>query len=298
MKLAFLTMVWRDYWLLGKWVHHNAKIVPKRQLYVINHGGDPEVDRLAEGCNVIHVPRDELTTDLTRRRWDLKGAMTNGLLAFHDRVVCTDVDELLVYVGDKPGGLIEHLEVAPMEGNATAPVGLNLVPRESDSAEDGLTVLERHPNALLAGKYTKPCIAHARVVYTVGGHGLQRGQFRIDPEILLFHLHYVTPDYQERMAARQGIVAQAKDHNALQENPEVIRKRHWINWSNPEHVRNKDFGNFDRAEEIDVSGGFSACADLLRGAIKRSDRQMVVDPRIINEHPRRIVVPAALRKAI
>ena len=131
MKLAFLTMVWRDYWLLEKWVAHNEKLVPRRQLYVINHGGDPEVDRIADGCNVIHVPRDELPPDLTRRRWGLKGGMTNGLLSFHDMVICTDVDEFIVYAGNK-ANLIEHLEAAPRDGNAIAPVGFNMVPHPED----------------------------------------------------------------------------------------------------------------------------------------------------------------------
>lgn len=297
MKLAFLTMVWRDYWLLEKWVTHNERYVPRRQLYVINHGGDAEVDRIAAGCNVIHVPRDELPPDLTRRRWDLKGGITNGLQAFYDMVICTDVDELLVYVGDK-AGLVEHLAQAPREGQAIAPVGFNLLPQPGDGEDETLAVLERHPNALLAGKYTKPCIAHARVVYTVGGHGLQRGSYVIDPDILLFHLHYVTPDYAERMAARQEIVAESREHNARQEKPEQMPGRHWINWAKPGVIRDKDFGNFERAEEMDVSGGFGACAEVLRAAQQTNNRKTVVDPSIVNQRPRRIVVPQGLRKAI
>ena len=63
MKLAFLTMVWRDYWLLSKWVDHNSQHVPKSQLYVINHGGDPKVAEIAAGCNVIDIPRDDVTIE-------------------------------------------------------------------------------------------------------------------------------------------------------------------------------------------------------------------------------------------
>ncbi|MEZ5715854.1 MAG: hypothetical protein R3D85_12185 [Paracoccaceae bacterium] len=297
MRLAFLTMVWRDYWLLEKWVAHNEKVVPRRQLYVLNHGGDPEVDRIAEGCNVIHIPREEVTPDLTRRRWDLKGAVTNGLLAFHDVVITTDVDELLVYAG--PGeGLLQHLAAAPAGEVAVAPVGLNLIPTPEDAEDEALAVLERHPNALVAGKYTKPCIAKARVVFTTGGHGLQRGKYRIDPELLLFHLHYVTPDYQERMAARQEIVAQSRDHAEATGDGGNLPKRYWINWDQPGRIRDKDFGNFDRAEEMDVTGGFEACAEVLRAAMRTTDRKTVVDPTIVNERPRRVVVPERLRKAI
>ncbi|MGB7244891.1 MAG: hypothetical protein WBC93_22730 [Sulfitobacter sp.] len=293
MKLAFLTMVWQDYWLLEKWISHNAKLVPKRQLYVVNHGGDPEVDRIASGCNVLHVPRDEVTVDLTRRRWDLVGGITNGLLAFHDRVICTDVDELLVYVGDKPN-LIAHLETVEMTGDAISPVGLNLIPSEDDNDDETLPVLARHPNALLSAKYTKPCIAAARVSYTIGGHGLIRGSFQIDPEIVLFHLHYVTPNYRERMAARQEIVKDAKAQNASLDAPADVPGRFWINWSKPDMIRNKEQDAMARAKTLDVSNGFTECADILRAAVASQGRKTVVKPVNIAGGPYRVVVPKGL----
>ena len=95
MRIAFLSMVWRDYWLLEKWISHNEKVVARRDLFVLNHGGDPEIDRIAAGCNVIHVPRDEVSMDLTKRRWRLIAGVSSGLLAFYDRVICTDVDEII-----------------------------------------------------------------------------------------------------------------------------------------------------------------------------------------------------------
>ncbi|MGI3171552.1 hypothetical protein ACRARG_20585 [Pseudooceanicola sp. C21-150M6] len=295
MKLAFLTMVWRDYWLLEKWVAHNARYVPKKQLYVINHGGDPEIDRIAEGCNVISIPREEVTPDLTRRRWDLKGGIAAGLMGFYDMVVTTDVDEFLVYVGEGPG-LVDHLAAAERDTAALSPVGLNMIPTEGDGT--GGKVLENHPNAMVAAKYTKPCIANRPVGYTIGGHGLFRGNFRIDPELVLLHLHYVTPDYQERMAAREEIVQQSKDYNAAQETPDAMPKRYWINWSQPGMIRDKDFGNFARAEEMDVSGGFGEVAAVLREAVVVQGKKSVVEPKIVNARPRRIVLPQRFRSLI
>ncbi len=297
MKLAFLTMVWRDYWLLEKWVAHNAALVPRRQLYVVNHGGDPQVDRIAAGCNVIHVPRDGVTLDLTRRRWDLLGGIANGLLAFFDRVVCTDVDELLVYVGPKPS-LIDHLVAAETEGDTLSPVGLNLIPTPEDPKGADLPVLARHPHTLLSAKYTKPCIAARPVTYTVGGHGLVRGRFRIDPEILLIHLHYVTPDYQERMADRQRIVADSRARNREAETPLDMPGRHWINWAKPEMIRDKEFGIFERARALDVSSGFVEAAAMLEAAVVQSGKKSVVDPAVLAKDPVRITLPERMRGAI
>lgn len=294
MNLAFLTMVWRDYWLLQKWVDHNAALVPRRSLYVVNHGGDPEIDRIAEGCNVIHVPRDGVTLDLTRRRWDLVGGITNGLLAFHDLVVCTDVDELLVYVGGQ-GSLLDHLARREITTNALAPVGLNLIPRETDSADMDLTVLQRHPNAMLSARYTKPCIAARPVTYTIGGHGLIRGGFEIDPEILLFHLHYITPDYAERMSARKDIVSESKARVAADSGAPAETGRFWINWSRPDKIRQKEFGVFDRAQPVDVEDGFGTCAEILSAAKKSNKRKTVIDSRGMEKSPSRVVVPDPLR---
>ncbi len=292
MKLAFVTMVWRDYWLLEKWVSHNAQYVDKRNLYVLNHGGDPRIDEIAQGCNVIHIPREELTIDLDRRRWDLLGGVTNGLLAFHDRVICTDVDELIVYTG--AGSLQDHLAASAAETVALSPVGLNLIP-SADSADLSAGVLNAHPQAILSAKYTKPCIVKSRVVYTIGGHGLVRGRFTIDPELLLFHLHYVTPDYAQRMAERQEIVAQSVAHNDASDAPANVGKRFWINWSDPAMIREKEFAHFARATEVDVRDGFGECVRILNGAIKTDGKKVVVDHSMMAQAPRKVTVPETLR---
>lgn len=276
-KIAFVTMVWRDYWLLEHWIAHNAKIVPLRQLYVINHGGDPEVDRIASGCNVIYIPRNEVTIDLTERRWALLSAQTNGLLAFYDRVICTDVDEFLVHVG-KVGDLGAHLANKAVAGDALAPVGLNIMPVEADQAIADAPLLARWPHALVSAKYTKPCIAAKRVQYTTGGHGLRRGRFEIDPDIVLLHLHYVTPDYTERMQARADIVAQSREANAQSDKPKKMPERYWINWSKSDMIRNKELTAFESAVTVDLSNGFADCAAALAAAMRSKDRKTVIEP--------------------
>lgn len=298
MRIAFLTMVWRDYWLLEKWVRHNSSVVPRSQLYVINHGGDPEVARIAEGCNIIAVPREDLTIDLTRRRWDLLGGITNGLLAFYDRVIVTDVDELILYTGNREGGLIAHLAAKSVSGSALSPVGLNLIPTPQDGTDADAPVLANHPHALLSAKYTKPCVAAERVVYTVGGHGLIRGAFEIDPELVMVHLHYVTPDYAERMAARREIVAETRASNDASEAPLDMGGRYWINWAKPDMIRDKEMGIFDRAREMDVSGGFGACAEILRAAVRKGGKKVVVEPSVVTADPVRVTLPKPLRDVI
>ena len=297
MKIAFVTMVWRDYWLLERWIAHNARLVPLRQLYVINHGGDPEVDRIAAGCNVIHLPRDEVTIDLTERRWAMLSAQTNGLLAFYDRVICTDVDEFLVYLGDKPD-LAAHLAAKPVAGDALAPMGLNLMPVPAEGAADDAPLLTRWPHALLSAKYTKPCIAAARVQYTTGGHGLRRGRFEIDPEVALLHLQYVTPDYTERMAARARIVADSRESNAASASPKQMPARYWINWSNSDMIRQKELDKFGQARTLDLLQDGPALAAALQGAMRTKDRKTVIEPADMPKPALRVDWPKARETAI
>ncbi len=297
-KLAFVTMVWRDYWLLEKWVAHNSAVVPRDQLYVINHGGDPEIARIADGCNIFNIPREEVTLDLTRRRWDLLGGMANGLLGFYDRVVVTDVDELILYVGDRPGGLIEHLEATEIEGSAIAPVGLNLIPTAEDGTDPEAPVLTNHPNAVLSARYTKPCIVAEHVTYTVGGHGLIDGNFQIDSDLVLVHLHYVTPDYSARMSARKGIVGEARTANEASDDPLDLGRRYWVNWSRPHMIRKKEMKIYARARPLELSQGFGECAELLRNAVRSTGRKTVVDPGTMSEDPARVTLPDRLRQAV
>ncbi len=297
MKLAFITMVWRDYWLLERWIAHNARLVPLRQLYVINHGGDAEVDRIAAGCNVIHLPRDEVTIDLTERRWALLSAQTNGLLAFYDRVICTDVDEFLVYLGDKPD-LLAHLADKPMTGDALAPIGLNLIPVPAEDAADDAPLLARWPHALLNAKYTKPCIAAERVQYTTGGHGLRRGKFEIDPEIALLHLHYVTPDYAERMAARAQIVEDSRAANAASASPKEMPARYWINWARSDMIRDKELDMFRQAVPVDMAQAGTTLAAALTAAMRTKDRKTVIEPADMPKPPLRLEWPADRADAI
>ncbi len=294
MRLAFLTMVWRDYWLLEKWVAHNAAIVPKSQLYVINHGGDPEIDRIAAGCNLIHVPRDEVTIDLTRRRWDLLGGVLRGLLAFYDRVVCTDVDEFLVYIGDAEN-LVAHLAAKDSAADAIAPVCLNLIPSEAGKTTDDRPILEQHPEAMLSARYTKPCIARTPVDYTVGGHGILAGTFDLDPDILLLHLHYVTPDYADRMMARRDIVTESRKRNQDADDPVEVRNRFWINWANPFVIRRKEFEKFETATLLDVSDGFEGCVALLDKARSKPPYDVMISTKRMDATLTRIVIPNRLR---
>ena len=295
MKLAFITMVWRDYWLLEKWVAYNASHVPKSQLYVINHGGDPEISKIAEGCNVINIPRDGIPMNFDRIRWDLIGSLATGLLGFYDRVVCTDVDELLIFTGS--GSMVEHLTQRSVSDDNTAigAIGLNLLPVPGGD-EKSENLMEKFPHALVSGKYSKPCVVDKPSKFSNGAHGLLGSNYFIDSQLLLVHLHYITPDYTSRMQDRQEIAeTTTNDFLANPENDLEIRSGYWRNWAKSDKIMEKHMNSYAKAAEIDVSAGFDDVGALLSGLLLQEGRKRHVVQAEINKAPVRLTIPTNFR---
>lgn len=296
MKLAFVTMVWRDYWLLEKWVSHNEQYVPRRQMYVVNHGGDARVDAIASGCNVIHLPRDKVFLNLTESRWNMLSDLTSGLLNFYDRIICTDVDELIVHIG-AAAGLQQHLEQSDPEV-ALAPMGMQLVPLDEDCLDPAVPVLQRMPDALLSARYTKPCIVAKSPRFTIGGHGLYGESFQVDPDLLLFHLNLATPELAERLRSRSEIVEEATARNDSGETDIQYGRRFWINWKKAGEAADDARRQFERADGIDVSGGFDVCHEMLSARIWHRKRKTVIGPVEVDGRGIRLTIPETLRERI
>ena len=58
MPAGALTMAYKDYYFLQRWVDYYGRQFGREHLYVLSHGGDPEHDRICEGANVIRLPRE------------------------------------------------------------------------------------------------------------------------------------------------------------------------------------------------------------------------------------------------
>ena len=288
-------MVWRDHWLLEKWIAYNSTHVPKSQLYVINHGGDPKITKIADGCNVINIPRDGVPMNFDRIRWDLIGNLAAGLLGFYDRVVCTDVDELLIYVGE--GGLVRHLVSKPVADNITAigALGLNLLPSDSGDPQ-AEALMAQHPDALVSGKYSKPCVVDKPSKFSNGAHGLLGTDFELDPDLLLIHLHYVTPDYMQRMEDRKEIAETTT--NEFLADPEAdadIRKGYWRNWAKSDKIMERHMNALSKAAEMDVTGGFGEVHAVLNAYLRQEGRKRHVVQAEIKKIPMRVSIPEEYR---
>ena len=52
-------MVRGEDFFLKRWLAYYRQFLPDEHIYVLNHGGDPEVAEITRGVNVISLPYDE-----------------------------------------------------------------------------------------------------------------------------------------------------------------------------------------------------------------------------------------------
>ncbi len=201
--LAAVTMVWRDYWYLEKWVaYYSAQLGPEN-VYILSHGADPEIDRIGEGCNVIAILRDGLHQTFEYARWRMLSDFSAMLTQFYSRVIVSDCDEVLLTADGS--GLLDY-EFAFDENTAGA-VGFNLVTLQDDD-EDLLFKGEKF--SLFEVPYSKPCIVQRRAVFGTGGHGVTNDTFRLLPGLLNLHFHYGNlQELHRRQEERSPLVDQS-----------------------------------------------------------------------------------------
>ena len=205
--VAVLTMVKDDYFFLEKWVSYYGGMFGRDALYVFSHGGDPEVARIAEGCNVIAIP-DHFDEAFDAKRWRLLNNMTNGLRNYYDFVICVDVDEFVVLDPKTGKSLPEFL--ARRRNVIITPIGVEVVHvRDQETTpidENGILASRRH--CRYSSYFSKPCIIGKPVDLARGGHYAKEPELKVFRNLYLFHMKYADYDlFRETLRRRVASVA-------------------------------------------------------------------------------------------
>ena len=199
-----VTMVYDDHFFLQRWVDHYGRQFGREHLYVLSHGGDPEHRRIAEGCNVIALPRDPTLFRLTRRRWMMKSSFASGMLRYYNWIIVGDVDEIVIIdpavAPDLPTylGRYSNPKTAPA---SICPFGIELIHNpevERDPILPGQPILSRRRVFRANANYAKPCLIRKDTLFTIGGHANNHQPRVLDPHLYLLHLRFV--DYQTSIA--------------------------------------------------------------------------------------------------
>lgn len=198
-KAAAVTMVKGDYFFLQRWLDYYGAQVGRKHLYVLSHGNDPEIRRLADGANVIHIPYDESRTKVEARRWSIQSHFVAGLLRYYNWVICGDVDELVVVDPDVATGILPYLEAMPPRKTpaVVCPLGIEIIHNpvlEPEPLADGTPILARRRIFRLNANYSKPCITRTPIMFSPGGHSCSHNDRTVDPHLFLVHLRFVSHD--------------------------------------------------------------------------------------------------------
>lgn len=209
--MAAVTMVYQDHFFLERWVRYYSEQIGRENLYILRHGADPEIDRIAEGANIIHVPNLPDKSRLDRERWGMLSQFASGLTLYHNWVLTNDVDEIVALdpaIGHSLPNYLNNLfeNGAPQVISPFAVEIIHTPASEKDPILPDYRILERRRNFRINSNYAKPCLIRNRIRFSVGGHGSNIQDVTLDPNLYLFHLRYVDDVIsRQRLAARREL---------------------------------------------------------------------------------------------
>lgn len=287
MRTACVTMVWRDPAFLRLWISYYAPLVGRDALYVVSHGGEPEVEEIARGCNVIAIPRDPPDASFDETRWQLLSDLASGLTHVYDQVIVGDVDELIISL--TPGEtVIDQLHRTRL-GLVTAPAGYELIQEDDNPLDPGRPILGQCYQGVLSASYSKPGILTAPARLTAGGHGAET-PFDLRPELALLHLRFLnTPDLLERRRQRSEIARQASEGS--DRNQAAFLR----GWRKAEEIRAKITRQFAAAEVVPSAQAVERARQVLEAARKRKGAGYQFSVPKVRERDFRILLDPALR---
>ncbi|WP_170387486.1 glycosyltransferase family 2 protein [Ruegeria atlantica] len=234
MKVAAVTMVYKDHWYLEKWVQYYGQLFGAENLYIIGHGDDPVHCELAKDCNHIRVPRNQLPEDFDEQRWRMLSDICAVLIKSYDWVFCGDVDEIILPTRTEET-LLEVLKRQTPESVIGA-VGFEIMPRATSQ-----WLLQFSP------RYSKPSVLGRPIKFSLGAHGAF-GDWKHDPDFALIHFPLANRD-----SFRQRAQALESDLEELKKTPSeerTYRQNALISWG---HVqRRKAEGAAPEGLESDI----------------------------------------------
>ena len=199
--LAALTMVHEEDFFLERWIAHWRRHIPTEHIYVLNHGGNEDVSRIARGCNIIRLPYDKLKKSVNQRRWQILSQHASALTSFYNWVACNDVDEFVVLDPAASDDMVDYLmavsarDKVPPALTCFAVEMVHLPKLEPDPIRHGEPIIGARRCYRLNSNYAKPCLISRPIEYKAGGHGGNHKEIFVDPHLYNFHLRFVDYDY-------------------------------------------------------------------------------------------------------
>ncbi len=188
-RICVITMARNDEFFLNRWIRYYGEQLGEENLYIYLDGVDQPIPANAGKANVIHCERvAEHVVKAEKRRLGFLSDMAAQLMSRYDIVIGVDADEFLV-VDPKTGmSLSQYLstiKIAPCVSGLGLDMGQHL---DIEPTLDYTKLfLEQRRFAYLSSRYTKPSVISKPVRWGSGFHRVKGHNFRIDPNLFLFH---------------------------------------------------------------------------------------------------------------
>ena len=193
-SICAMTTVRNDAMFLSKWIRHYGDALGRENLVVILDGHDQTLPEDVGFLNVIRLPHQPLPrVPAMRRRARVMSKIAAGLFHYFDMVIVTDVDEFIVVDPSLKLGLREYLSGLDRPPATISALGLDVGQhlRHEAPLDPDRPFLDQRSYAHVSARYTKPAIATRPLTWGSGMHRIKGRNFRIDPNLFLFHFGMV-----------------------------------------------------------------------------------------------------------
>lgn len=188
--ICALTTVRNDPLFLEKWISHYGEALGRKNLFVVLDGHDQELPSNAGDINMLQLPFKPLArVPAMRRRARVMSNIAAGLYYYFDICIATDVDEYLVVDPTVGLNLHQYLSRLPRRFPAVSGLGLDVGQHLVQEAplDPSRPFLLQRSYAHVSSRYTKPVVTTRPVIWGSGMHRVKRHNYRIDPNLYLFH---------------------------------------------------------------------------------------------------------------
>jgi hypothetical protein len=155
-RMAAVTMVKGDHLALERWVGYYGGLIGRENLYILRQGHDAEVDRIAQGANVVHQPAFAEAETPEERHWSTLSHFASGLTLYYNWVICAEIEDILTPLDG--AALPDYLDALFATGQAP----MTVAPVDVMAEGDGTTL------RALSGP-SRPSITRKRMALTPKG---------------------------------------------------------------------------------------------------------------------------------
>ncbi|MEP1793080.1 glycosyltransferase family 2 protein [Parasphingorhabdus sp.] len=274
MKICAITMVYQDYWALEQWYRHYGGHIGHRNLFVISHGYDPEMQRICPDASIITIPRDELR-NFDRVRARVINGIQSGLGHLYDWVIQTDADELVCFNPNTYSSFAALFEAT--SAPALFALGLNLAEVEGDPPiEKDAPALAHRKVACVTGHYSKAWAV--RKSLPLRWHGVFCGYRRTDvfpfempDDVFFVHLKYANSEaLKTANAVRQSVA------------DDVGEEWNVTGWSKPDYHTERFYRKLAKTVELPWDEAVALGYEKIRDNPVRDPKRGIVKPPFIN----------------